>query len=642
MTERDDEHPVNQYHAERLKAALCLARAMIPQGTRLPGANLRTVLAAEKLAVEMSAAGRPMFKHLVGLLDWAAVLRTGRRFQNLSPLAQEKLIRNWEQSPVWRWPLFGLGGILKTAHFDHPEVYEAFEAEHKLGGPAEPARWTQQVQSGEELEADDVIECDVVVMGSGAGGAIVGRELAEQGHAVVFLEEGKLYRRDAFTGSSLIAHQKFYRGQGKVASWGNTMVPVLMGKLVGGSTAINTGTSFRAPDWILDEWCERLQTDELAPHRMQRHFDAVSRQIEVGINEDKYIGPIGKIVARGCDNLGWSHFKVPRNAPDCDAQGRCDFGCPSAARRSMDISILPKAFARGAVLFTETKGTRVLIEKGRAVGLEARTTRSGKTLTFRAQAVILAGGAVPTPALLLGQGICNRSGQVGRNLSLHPGGAVSGLFEEKVDGFRHIPQGVGIDQFHRDGILLLGAQCPINVGALIFPYHGQRLTEIMDAFDHIGTLGVLVKDATQNGTVRVGMGGEPLITYWLQREDLEQVKRGVAYIMEMFFAAGATRCYPLGHRMPVVETERELEQFRNRTVGPSDFIWTSFHPLGTVAMGADPNKSVVDFDHETHDVRGLFVVDGSTVPGPTAVNPQLTVMAMAHRAAERIHAKLDG
>jgi len=633
-------HP-NLLNTSQYRAAVALARAIIPQGRRLPGAGPRAVEASERLAEEMSAGGAMMFRQLVTALDWLAAVQTGSRFQKLGPAQREALLRGWEQSSVLRWPLFVLAGLFKSTHFDHKEVYDAYGVDHVKGGPAEKVRWVAQVHSGDDWDENETVECDVVVVGTGPGGAIVGKELAEQGHAVVFVEEGRLYRRDAFKGSVLTAHQKFYRGQAKVASWGNTMVPVLMGRLVGGSTAINTGTSFRTPDWILNQWCEDLQSDDLAPDRLRPHFERVERALQIGPMDDKIIGPIGDIVTRGCEELGWSHFKVPRNAPDCDAQGCCDFGCPSGARLSMDVTYIPKALERGAILFTETRATRVLIENGRAVGIEARTVQRDHKIRIRSQAVVLAGGAIPTPVLLQDQGICNRSGQVGRNLSLHPGAAVSGLFDEIIEGYKTVPQSVGIDQFHRQGILLLGAQGGLNFAAHMFQFSGQRLTDIMDDYDRITTLGVLVKDATQNGRVRPGFKGDPLITYWLQRQDLEKMHRGMVHIMEVFRAAGARKLYPLGHRMPIIETDADFERFRKRRVSPSEIMWTSFHPLGTIRMGWDPNTSVVGFDHETHDVRGLFVVDGGTVPGATAVNPQLTIMAMADRAAGRIGEKLD-
>jgi len=626
---------------EQYRATLALARAMIPPGEKVPGADPRTVTRLMAFIEDMGPTGGRIIGQALLAFDWAAVLFAGKRFHALDADQQDALLRRWEESAVVRWPLFLLGNLIKVAHFDSTEAFGAYGVQWPKGGPAEPARWLSQVQSGEEWEDDEELECDAVVVGTGPGGAIVGKELADQGHAVVFLEEGSLHRRDSFTGSALQATRHFYRGHGTVASLGNTVVPVLMGRLVGGSTAINTGTSFRTPPWILDEWCERLRTDELTTENLARHFERVERELDIRPNDDEKIGPMGPLVARGADKLGWSHFKVARNAPDCDGQGCCDWGCPSGARKSMDVTYIPKALARGAVLFTETKATRVVIENGHAVGIVGESVVKKKRVRVRARVVVIAGGAVPTPVMLLNQGICNRSGELGKNLSIHPGVPASALFDDPLEVYKYIPQGVGVDQFHRQGLLLTGVGLDINMAPNAYPVYGRRLTDFMDRYDRIATMGVLAKDATQNGRVRSGPGGAPLITYWLQKQDLHQIREGTTRIMELFFAAGAKRCYPLGHRMPVIENHDDLAKYRKREAAASDYVWTVFHPLGTAQMGHDPRTSVVSFDHETHDVKNLFVVDGSTVPGPTAVNPQVTIMAMADRAAERIGQRLD-
>ena len=640
MQTMDDTAPSPALSPKQRLAALSLLRAMLPAGKRIPEVGDLTLDITVKVAENMSGLGPAAFGKIIQAFDAVALLYTGRRFHKLSPDAQDAVLQKWEGSALLRWPLFLLSNLVKISHIDSTEVYANYGVEFPKGGAAEPVRWLSQVTCGEDWEDDEELECDVVVVGTGAGGAIVGKELAEEGHAVVFVEEGPLYRRDAFNGSGITATSKFYRGHGTVASVGNAVMPILMGKLVGGSTAINTGSSYRTPTWILDEWCEQLGTDQLTMPRLQRHFERVERHISIGPGEDKLIGPIGPLVAKGCEKLGWSHFKILRNAPDCDGMGCCDWGCPSGARLSMDVTYIPKALERGALLITEAEATEVVIENGKAVGIVAHSAVKRKKIRIRAQAVVLAGGAVPTPLMLLKQGICNSSGQLGRNLSVHPGVPASAEFDEPIEAYKHIPQGVGVDQFHREGQLIVGVGLDINMASSAYPVNGRRWTEFMDKYDRIGTMGVLVKDATRNGRVRVGPGGRPLITYWLQKEDLRQLRQATTRIFQMFFAAGAKRCYALGHNMPTIENHRDLEAYRCRTPSPSDFVFTVFHPLGTAQMGHDPHTSVVSLDHETHDVKHLFIVDGSTVPGPTAVNPQLTIMAMATRAAERINLRL--
>ncbi|HEY8088162.1 MAG TPA: GMC family oxidoreductase, partial [Polyangiaceae bacterium] len=365
---------------------------------------------------------------------------------------------------------------------------------------------------------------------------------------------------------------------------------------------------------------------------MRPHFDQVERFLEVAPSSLDIIGPIAGFVARGCDALGWRHFAVPRNAPGCDGKGFCDFGCRTDARRGTNLSYVPAALGKGALLFTSARAETVLTEGARATGVEAVTPR-GKTIRVRARAVVLAGGAIPTPVLLLKQGLANGSGQVGRNLSLHPSTGYAAVAEEPIRGPSHVPQGYGTDEFLRDGMLILAAQPDYNVSGVIFPLVGHRLMEAVDRIDHMASFGLLVRDAQASGRVWRDVGGLPAVTYNLAPEDVRRMHDMMVHASEMALAAGARRLYPfvIGH--PPLEGRRDLEAFRREKLGPSDFVWTSYHPLGTCRMGKDPKTSVVDLDHAVHDVKGLYVVDASAVRGPIGVNPQLTIMALATRAA---------
>ena len=618
------------------RIAESLAAAIIPAGRVFPAAGARTVAQAEKMLAASSVAGWG-FGKLLDTLEHASLLRGGR-FSRLDADAQERTLRRWENDPLWRWPLFVLAGVFKMTHFEDPEIYKAMGCVFEKGGPAEPARWLRSVHRGGELTSGETIECDVVVIGTGAGGGVVGRELVEKGLAVAFVEEGELHRRESFTGSATHARNSFYRQKGTLVALGNSVMPILAGRMVGGSTAINTGTCFRTPSWILDDWCDRLSTNDFSTDAMAPHFDRVERQLGVETARAEYLGGIARVVARGCEALGWRHFPLRRNAPDCDGQGVCDYGCPTGARRSTDLSYIPPALTAGAELYTGTHARRVLIENGRCVGLacEAKSASGERVdITFRARAVVLAGGAVPSPVFLLEQGICNGSGQVGKNLSVHPSTAVSALFEEKIEMYNAIPQGYGCDQFHREGAIFLGAGAPLDFGAMMFPFNGRRLSEAMSAFDRVASLGILVEDEGR-GRVRRAPGGGPLVSYWMKPRDVERLQMGISRVAELFFAAGARTVFPLLPRVPVLESKSDLARFRTTNLRTWDFLCTSFHPLGTCRMGRDARTSVVDLDHQAHELPGLFIVDGSTVPTPPAVNPQLTIMAMADRAAERI------
>jgi choline dehydrogenase-like flavoprotein len=613
------------------RAALALAEALIPGSREFPAADETTVRRVEEVVGGLHPALLRAWRTAQRALDSAAYVRKGRPFHALGAQEQDALLQHWEHNAVLSKPLAFITLVYKLVHFDQPPR-GGLRVVRSLDQP----RWLNQVHRGEQWRGGD-IDCDVVVIGSGAGGAVVGRELAARGNAVVFLEEGDHHRRDAFDGSSVRAHQRFYRAAFSV---GNVVMPIFLGRMVGGSTAINGGTCFRTPPWILERWCEELATDDFAPEIMNRHFERVEAVLDVQPARREAIGPIADVIARGCDALGWSHLAVPRNAPDCDGSGFCDFGCPSGARRSADVAYLPPALNDGALLLTGTKVVRLIVERGRAVGVEG-LTRTGERIRVRARAVVLAAGAIPTPALLLEQGLCNGSGQVGRNLSVHPSCGFSALFDEDIRGYDHIPQGYCCDQFTREGILLSAAQPALNVAALLFPFTGRRLMATLDEVDRMASFALLIRDAVGSGRVwGRDVGGVPAITYNVSSEDVHRMHRAMIHAGEMCLAAGAKKLYPVTLSNPILNGEGDLDAFRRSKPEPGNFVWVSYHPLGTSKMGTDARTSVVGIDHQTHDVAGLYIVDGSSVPSAPGVNPQLTIMAMATRAAEGIADRL--
>jgi choline dehydrogenase-like flavoprotein len=180
-------------------------------------------------------------------------------------------------------------------------------------------------------------------VGTGAGGAVVAKELAQRGHAVVLLEEGAHRGRADFDGRSISGLQRFYRGKSLLGTVGNVFIPLPMGRLVGGSTAINTATCWRTPERVLARWVSAFGLAELAPERMAPYFERVERTLEIAPPDARYLGGAARVIARGADRLGCAHGPVARNAPACDGAGVCDTGCPTGAKRSMDRTCRPRS-----------------------------------------------------------------------------------------------------------------------------------------------------------------------------------------------------------------------------------------------------------------------------------------------------------
>jgi hypothetical protein len=344
----------------QLRAALAFAEAIIPGSPLTPGADETTVARLEDVMRAVSPHVVTGWSSALALLDQSVRFQKGKPFHALSRAEQEKVLQGWEKSPVLRGPLHALAYIFKIAHFDSPHTYESMGGTLKVVQNVETYRWEQQIQSARTWTGDRDVECEVVVIGTGAGGAVVGRELADRGYAVVYIEEGSYRKRNDFLGSFIHAHSNYFRN---TFTLGSSPITLLMGKLVGGSTAVNTGTSLRPPPWVLDEWSERLDTDDFSPVAMAPYFERVERILQVSPPERKFIGPIADVVDRGCKTFGWSARPIPRNAVGCEGQGFCDYGCAQGARRSVDISYLPGALEKGAMIITDLRADHIIIDR---------------------------------------------------------------------------------------------------------------------------------------------------------------------------------------------------------------------------------------------------------------------------------------
>jgi len=620
-----------------------LAEAAIPGGDILAGGGRDTVVRFEQLLETLGPDVAKAARAGLWALEAWAMRSAGRPLSSLSPEARARVVEAWAESTsrYERWALRGTLSLLKSAHFDDPKTYDHVGCKRDFSTPAhdEPAPWMASVVDGRQATEDLDLSCEVVVVGTGAGGAACAYELAKRGRAVLLVEGGHYYRRSDFVGRPVVSYKQLYLGLGSTIALGNVAAPVWAGRGVGGSTTINSGTCYRAPEWTLDEWRREHGLGMLGGGELDSYYERVEAMLGVEEAPRAHLGGVARVVARGADLLGLSHKPLRRNAPGCDGQGVCCFGCPTGAKRSTDVSYVPEALKRGASMVTGATVHRIEIIDGRARGVRARLA-SGKRLTVHAEAVVVAGGALLTPPLLWRNGLCAQSGWLGKNLSIHPATKVMALFDETIDMSRGIPQSYTIDSLHREGLLFEGASTPLDVTAVAIPWVGRRFTDVIEKYPNLATFGLMVKD-TSRGRVLPGPGALPIIRYDLNRQDLALMQRGIALLTELFLRAGATRVLPMVTGQEEIRDEAGLAELRARKLSPGDFEVTAFHPLGTCRMGADPTRSCVDPEGQAHDVRGLVIADGSAIPSSLGVNPQMTIMALALRAAEHLDARLD-
>jgi choline dehydrogenase-like flavoprotein len=502
------------------------------------------------------------------------------------------------------------------------------------------------IRENRDIKGHVNIEADVCVIGTGAGGAVVAKELAEKGIKVVVLEEGSLFTSKNFNQDPGDMMGMMYRESGTTMTLGLPPVSITLGKAVGGTTIVNSATCFRTPREVVEKWAMDYDCAGLDYDALTGYFDKVEKEINVTELTEDILGNVYQIVKRGAKALGYEVKPLKHNVKDCKGAGSCQWGCVEDAKQSMDISYIPKAVAAGADIYANCRATKVNFENGRVTGVEGlivdpSTNRRRYRMKVKAGIVCLAMGSLMTPAFMLKNRLANTSGQVGKDLTIHPCGRIVAEMEEEVNGHYGVSQGGYIDVFRDEGIMLEGIFVPPAVMVMALPGVGEEHKYLAKHYKNLAAFGVLICDSTR-GYVKPGNFGYPFhAVYSMNQEDTEKLHKGLVITAELFLAAGAKRVFTGCFTMPVVNNKEELHRFKNLKVKPWHFEVMAFHPLGTCRMGNDPRKSVIDINLETHDIKGLFIPDGSPFPTSLGVNPQVTIMAFATRCADYISANIN-
>ena len=557
------------------------------------------------------------------------------RFSRLDLAAREDFLRRMESSRIGIYhELLLLAKVLSTLGYSVvPEVERRVGVETSCrladGSLPEPTGALGKTTPQGAME-----ECDVVIVGSGAGGAVAAAALAEAGLDTIVLEAGESYDRETYPDDPLEAIASLYRDGGLTIAEGRPPIPVPVARTVGGTTVVNSGTCFRAPDPVLEDWRRRFGIEwasDLGPG-----FSAAEEFLRVTPVDTERMGRNGQLAMEGAAALGASGGPISRNAGNCVQCSSCPFGCEIDAKRGMHVSYLPRAVAAGARLRTGVEARRILVENGRAVGVRCTLAghaaenghRSGYTVRAR-HATIVAGGALGTPELLLRSGLGGR--QAGRNLHIHPACWVGARYGEEVRGWDGVMQSYYIDEWEPQRILLEATFTPLPFGGAWLQGAGREHQQAMLEFGHVGSIGVHLSDESA-GHVGLAADGSLRASYKLTKEDANRLVFGIARAAEIHFAAGATEVYPNITRVGAL-TPSKLPEFESTRFKPSELRLEAFHPMGTARIAASETEGVCAPDGSVNGVSDLYVADASLFPTSVGVNPMMTVIAFANQIA---------
>ena len=557
----------------------------------------------------------------VGLagLEAGSVLSAGKSIGRRSPEERARYVERIAGSgPLGSAAIDALKTLtLMAAGGDEfaPEI-RTTGALHKIARPDPPL----SLRPGRELASGETF--DAIVVGSGAGGAWAALELVRAGHSVLVVEEGQRWTSGRIRSTHpLERFASLYRDAGTTIALGAPPVALPLGRAVGGTTVVNSGTCYRPPAPVVDIW--RGAGLELAGEGFDERLAEVEEMLGVGPVPMDVMGENGKLALAGAEALGWESGPLRRNAPGCRGACQCAIGCPNNAKAGVHMNVLPAACALGAEIATGLRVSRVLADAGRAHGVRAKDS-DGRTITLRAPRVVVSAGAIETPPLLRRSGM-GRHPRLGRGLSIHPAIGVSARFSEPVVAWHGVLQSAGIEELHAErGILIEATSTPPGMGSMLTPGFGASLVKRIADAGHMASIGAMIADAPSG---RVFGSRTPVIGYRLARHDGRRLIEALDAMARIMLAAGAEEV-ELGSGMKPVRSPVEIAPAL-APLKPKSMHLAAFHPSGTAAAGGDAARHPVGPSGALRGMKGVWVADGSILPGGPGVNPQVSIMTLS-------------
>ena len=514
-----------------------------------------------------------------------------------------------------------------------------------------------EIHVGSRLESDLVLEGDVAIVGTGAGGAITAEILAGEGLRVLLVEEGAYHKPEEFTLRETSSLARLYRDGGAMPTRDGALA-VVQGRTVGGSTVVNWTSSFRTPEPTLRHWREHHGLEDLDAADLAPWFEAIEERLHIGPWDEHNRN--NQLLAVGAEKLGWRYGAIQRNVKDCAGHGYCGLGCPVAAKQSMDVTAIPEALAHGAVLVTRVRAEQLELSGDRVTGiagvaLDERGVRpTGRRVRLRAPWIVVAAGAINSPALLLRSGVPDPHARLGKRTFLQTHNYSLSFMPEPIDPFYGAPQSIYTDQFTwRDGVTgragfnmeVVGAQPVVSMN--FWKGLGADMADFARRLRHLHVLVSQIRDGfhpdSPGGEVRLRRDGSAVLDYPINDYIWDGVRSSYLAMAECQFAAGAESVHPASSDARAYRTwqEARAEIGALRLRSPNVFL-NSTHPLGGCAMGGDPRTSVVDAYGRHHHLENLAVFDGSIFPTSLGVNPCLSIYALAARNATALAERIAG
>ena len=476
------------------------------------------------------------------------------------------------------------------------------------------------------------LRAQTLVIGSGAGGAVIALELAEAGMEVLVLEEGNRYGLTDYGASPPEAMKKLYRRRGMTPILGPVSIGYVEGCCVGGSTEINSGFWQRTPDETLNKWKSQYGLLSAGSKDLEPYFERDEQSLHVSVTGGDWPAST-QVLARGMKALGWYGHESPRIALNCQDRNACACGCPSGAKQGMSRSLIPRAEAKGARIQPNCRVRSLVKDNSRISGVIAEQKNpdgSVRLLRIFADHIFVCAGATETPALLRRSGIKKN---IGNSLSIHPMLKVVARFKEELDAEHSVMPLIQVKEF-RPKLSMAGGFYTLGHLAMLLSDNWPQNRSLMKYRKHMAPY-LAATRSTGKGFIRALPGKEltNLIWYSLTRQDLVHLSQGLARLSTLLLAAGALEVYPCVFGLPPITSEAQAKRWLTETLPRANLSLTTVHAFSTCPIGERREICAADSFGKIHDLDNLYLSDASMLPESPATNPQATIMALARRNA---------
>lgn len=475
--------------------------------------------------------------------------------------------------------------------------------------------------------------CQYLVIGTGAGGSVAGALLAEEGHDVIFLEEGGYYPTESYNANISEMTSQLYRNQGVFPFLGKPTIAFAEGCCVGGGTVINGGLVWRTPSWILEEWQSDYGLEGYGTKDLTTYFETVEKDMHVIRCEPEEEENLdSRKLIKASEELGWKYVMVPRAVKNCTNENLCPTGCPSGAKQSTLENYIPRALKHGARIFSRCRAIKIIHRNGKAKKIVARVIgNESKQIEIFFDHLVLAGGAVQTPHLMKRSGI---SDIAGRKLQFHMNLKIVARFKDRIDAEKGTIFTVQVQEFEREGLLITPSNMrPHYIVMALSHYGNDVINSVLDTYQNMGIFALMIRSKSI-AHITSRLGDQPLVSYKFAPDDLAKIKIALRRTAKILFEAGALELY-----LPIVglETITSLSQLDKKLEGvnPRALQIITVHVMASCPMGPDSDASVVNPDGALWNMKNILLTDASVLPSNIGTSPQGTIMAFAHEIIHR-------